>query len=200
MEYDCKCKRGKFIDSSTSIRETFGFAEKQELLRAVQIHCCDLYGSMLWNLFSKQDRCRNTCTKLCWYLPSQTHSYFVDNLLSCGLPSIRQQVLSRYVKFYHTLVSSPSKEVALVARIVGKDASTNTGHNLVNIYLETSMCPIRTPMSKLKTVIFRPAPPPPCEMWRIDLLQKYIQIRQNQILACEDTSYIDEIITSLCST
>ena len=38
MEYNCKCKRGKFIDSSTSIRETFGFAEKQGLLHSVQIH------------------------------------------------------------------------------------------------------------------------------------------------------------------
>ena len=35
---------------------------------------------------------------------------------------IRQQILSRYPKFFRSLLSSPSHEVAVVARIVSKDA------------------------------------------------------------------------------
>ena len=31
MEHDCKCKRAKFIDSSTTVRETFSFAKKDQL-------------------------------------------------------------------------------------------------------------------------------------------------------------------------
>ena len=68
MEYDCKCKKGRFIGNSLSIRETFSFAQPAQILKAVQVYCCDLYGSMLWNLFGEQAgqyyRSWNTCTKL----------------------------------------------------------------------------------------------------------------------------------------
>ena len=130
MDFDCKCKRARFIDSSTTIRETFKFAENEQVLRPVQIYSCDFYGSMLWDLYGDQAakffRCWNTCVKLCWDVPRSTHNYFVDNFLSCGFSSIRQQILTRYVKFYRTLVKSPSKEVAVLAKIVGCNANYNT--------------------------------------------------------------------------
>ena len=204
MDHDCKCKRARFIDSSTSIRETFKFAKKEQLLNAVQIYCSDYYGSMLWNLYGEEAakffRCWNTCTKLCWDLPRSTPVYFVDNLLSCGIPSIRQQVLTRYVKFYRSLRSSPSKEVSVVARIVGSDASTNTGRNILNITLETQLNPRTSPMSQFYDVLHRPMDLPPGFSWRINLLQKYVKIRESQQLACDDTTYIDTLIESLCST
>ena len=43
MEHDCKCKRARFIDSSTSIRESFEFAKKEQLMNAKQIYCSDFY-------------------------------------------------------------------------------------------------------------------------------------------------------------
>ena len=42
MEHDCKCKRARFIDSSTSIRESFEFAKKEQLMNAIQIYCSAL--------------------------------------------------------------------------------------------------------------------------------------------------------------
>ena len=94
MSHDCKVKRAKFIDTSTTIRETFSFADPQQIFNAVQIYCCDFYGSMLWNLYGEEAgkffRCWNTCVKMCWGVPRNTHVYFVDHLLSCGFPSIRQ--------------------------------------------------------------------------------------------------------------
>ena len=53
MDYDCKIKRAKFIDTSIDIRETFNFAEQKQVLSAVQTYCSDFYGSMLWNLFGE---------------------------------------------------------------------------------------------------------------------------------------------------
>ena len=47
MEHDCKCKRARFIDGSTTIRESFEFAKKEQLMNAIQIYCSDFYGSML---------------------------------------------------------------------------------------------------------------------------------------------------------
>jgi hypothetical protein len=54
QDFDCKCKRGQFIHNSTSIRETFKFAGPEQILQAVNIYCCDFYGSMLWDLYDDQ--------------------------------------------------------------------------------------------------------------------------------------------------
>ena len=120
----------------------FDFAGPPEILKAVKLFVGSHYGSMLWDLFGEEAgkffRCWNTCTKLCWNLPRNTSVYFVENLLSCGIPSIRQQVLTRYVKFYRSLRDSPSKEVAVISRIVGTNASSNTGRNMLNITLESN--------------------------------------------------------------
>ena len=51
LEFDCKGKRGIFIQNSTNIRETFKFADPVQILKAVQVYCCDFYGSMLWDLY-----------------------------------------------------------------------------------------------------------------------------------------------------
>ena len=204
MDYDCRCKKAKFIDSSTDIRETFKFADQAQVLKAVQTYCGDFYGSMLWNLYGEQAaqyfRCWNTCVKLSWDLPRETHVYYVDNLLACGYSTIRQQVLSRYVKFFRTLLKSPCKEVAVVARIVGRDASTNTGRNILNLSLETRLCPRTSPLSQFRDVLSAPVPVPPGQDWTISLLKNYLSIRKKHQTACEDTSYIDGLLDSLCST
>ena len=204
MDFDCKCKRAKFIDNSLNIRETFKFANPHQILQAVQTYCCDFYGSMLWDLFDDQTeqlyRCWNTCNKLCWNIPRSTHTYFVDNLLSCGLPSIRQRILSRYCKFVRSLMTSPSKEVAVLARIAGRNASSVTGRNILNIYLETNLNPILSPLSKLKEALSRPTPVPEADLWRLRLLPKYVHLRQSLLAKCDDTHFIDELIESLCST
>ena len=204
MEHDCKCKRAQFIDKSTSIRETFQFADQQQILNAVMIYCCDFYGSMLWNLFGEEAgkfyRCWNTLTKLVWDLPRDTPVYFVDNLLSCGFPSFQKQILTRYVKFYRSLLSSPSKEVAVLARIVGQDASSTTGNNILNIRLETQLQPRTSPLSKFHDALTKPSPVPAGCSWRIALLEKYVKIRKSQLLSCEDTAFIDTLIEGICST
>ena len=204
MDHDCKCKKARFIDNSTTTRETFSFADPQQVLNAVQIYCCDFYGSMLWDLYGTQAeqfyRCWNMCVKLSWDLPRSTHVIFVDHLLACGFPSIRQQVLTRYVKFFRSLLSSPSKEVAVVSRIVGSDASTNTGKNLLNMFLETKLKPMSSPLHLFYESILKPADIPTSDTWRLNLLSKYLKIRQDQLISCEDTSYIDTLISCLCST
>jgi hypothetical protein len=97
-------------------------------------------------------------------------------------------------------LSSPSKEVAVLARLVGRDASTNTGRNILNISLETHLWPRTSPINKFHDALSKPADIPPECSWRISLLQKYANIRKTQFLACEDTTYIDTLIDSLCST
>ena len=54
MDYYSKGKRGRFIGNSTAIRETFKFANPEQILKSIQVHCFDMYGSMLWDIFGQQ--------------------------------------------------------------------------------------------------------------------------------------------------
>ena len=101
---------------------------------------------------------------------------------------------------YRSLLKSPSKEVAVVAKIVGANATTNTGSNLLNLFLETRLCTRLSPLYKFKGILSKPTQVPPTDIWRINLLSKYLQIRKELLLYCEDTKYIDGLIETLCST
>ena len=140
QNFDCTLIRALFIENTVQIREKFSFAHPAQILKAIRYNCCDFYGSMLWDLFGKSAmqvyKSWNTCVKLVWRLPRNTHTVFVKPL-SCDIPSVRTQILGRYMKFFGSLLMSSSKEVAVISRIVGRDARTVTGLNLLNIRLET---------------------------------------------------------------
>ena len=117
---------------------------------------------------------------------------------------ILKQVINRYIKyikFFHSLLSSLSKEVAVISKIVAMNASSNSGAHLFNIKLETKLIPWWSALlSKFKDVIFRPSPIPDHDHWRLSLLPKYITIWKKQLLDCSDTEFIDNLIESLCSS
>ena len=83
--------------------------------------------------------------------------------------------------------------------MVGKNAKSVTGKNLVNIRLETKLNVFSAPLQKIKDVISLKTPPAP-EQWKIYLLDKYIKSRKDLRTKCEDTHYLDNLIDSLCST
>ena len=97
MEYDAKMKRADFMRSSTDMREMFGFANPAQVLTAVSVYSAHFYGAMLWNLYGDMAgqvyRSWNTCVKLAWGVPRWTHNYFVDNVLSGSLSSVRKKIL-----------------------------------------------------------------------------------------------------------
>ena len=97
-------------------------------------------------------------------------------------------------------MSGPSKEVAVLARIAGRNASSVTGRNILNIYLETNLNPILSPLSKIEEALSRPTPVPEDDLWRLRLLQKYVHLRQSLLAKCDDTHFIDELIESLFSS
>ena len=137
--------------------------------------------------------------KLAWDVPRDTHTFFIDGLLGSGLPSIRQQILGRYPKFVKSLLDSPSLEVAVVARVVSRDAKTTTGRNVLNIKLETSYDVLSAPPSQIKSLFSSVSLSPPAN-WKLYLLDKYIKLRKEIDSKCEDTDYINDLINSLCSS
>ena len=53
--------------------------------------------------------------------------------------SFREDLLSRWVKFYQSLYTSPSLEVAVIARVAAGDLRSNTGANNRLILKETGL-------------------------------------------------------------
>ena len=201
MEYDAKCKRATFISNSTDIREMFNFAYPSQVLSAVSIYTCHFYGAMLWDLFGdaagQAFRSWNTCVKLAWDLPRGTHNYFVDNLLSGALPSVREKLLSQYVGFFQNMLKSASWEVRILSRIVGTDVASTTGRNLFNIETEYGLSPwTNSPWSFKKS--YKGYMVPPEDTWRLPLLGKLLKQRRDMITCGDETSTITGLIDSLC--
>ena len=71
----------------------FGFAQPNQIIRAVKTYCCSMHNCMTWSLYSNMANqfynCWFTCVKLAWNVDRATKTYFVDNLLAGGLPSLR---------------------------------------------------------------------------------------------------------------
>ena len=102
--------------------------------------------------------------------------------------------MGRFPKFIKSLLDSPSLEVAVIARVVIRDATTTTGKNVLNVKLVVS-----TPLSKRQEMFSSVKVPVP-DSWKFYLLEKYLKLRKDLQLKCEDTENIDDLISSLCST
>ena len=140
MNSDIKHKTAAFISRSLEVREQFSFAHPMEVLSAVRVYCCDHYGSMLWDMEGDMAKqyCNswNTCVKLAWGLSRATHTYFLE-YLSGGLLSVKWDVLGRYARFAQSLISSPSREINILARVVTRDIRSTTARNLRLLEKET---------------------------------------------------------------
>ena len=89
--------------------------------------------------------------------------------------------------------------MAVVARIVSKDAKTTTGRNLLNIKLETGLDVASAPLSQSRK-LFSLVSTPSQASWKLYLLEKYLKKRNDLEINCESTDYINDLISSLCSS
>ena len=135
MEHDAKVKRAIFIENSTNIRELFELAHPVQVLQAVNVYAAHFYGSMLWDLYgvgaNQVFRSWNTCVKLAWGVPRWSHNYFVEHVLSAGIPHVRQKILGQYLNFTNKLINSDSPEIRILANLVARDAGSVTESNLI---------------------------------------------------------------------
>ena len=203
MDRDTAAKRATFIRETTEIRETFGFASPVEVLRAVKLYAGSHYGSNLWQLDSDSAAqyysSWRTCVKLAWQVPRQTHTYFVDHLLSCDHTSVKVDIMSRFVKFVMGLRASPSVEVAVLCGVVAGDVRTVTGSNLNMLFWETGLSPLGCSVGKVKTALSMTlAPIPEIENWRVAYLGKLLKARGEAFYLGEETGQVTALIDCLC--
>ena len=168
-----KVKRARYIDRTTDVRDCFNFAHPTQIIKAIDIYCGDNYGTMLWPLFDdsagKYFRCWNRCIKLCWSVPESTHTMFVENLLGSGFTSLRVNVMSRYVKFFQSLLNHQSNEIALIANLIGRDMESTTGRNLRGINTETGLNPWLASSFQVKAVLNSQVTCDEKERWKLSL-------------------------------
>ena len=112
---------------------------------------------MLWDL-TGVGACQvfnawNTAVKLSWDCPRDTRTYLVQQVLSCDQTSATTDVLTRYGKFFKSLRSSTSMEVATMANLVSRDIQTTTGKNLRLVELSSGLSAWDTGSDELKDAL-----------------------------------------------
>ena len=129
-----------------------------------------------------------------------TFTYLVGGWLVAGMTPLRNQVISRYPGFYRKLMTSPSREIRGLARIVSNDPRSTTCRNLRFLKKKTGMSrPECYSSLRIKAALPVQAVPE-CEKWRLGLLASLLMVRSEKHLRVEDTRSICAMIDSLCST
>ena len=205
MENDAARARASFMTRATDIREQFYFARPEQRINAIQLYCCDGYGSMLWDLQSdyaeKYFKAWNVQSRLAWNVPHDTHTYLVEGYFCAGFTSLRNQIHGRYSKFIQKLFNSPSKEVMFMINLVYSDARSPTCNNIKFLSVRSGLDIMKTASWKVKSLL-----PVQCvpqhEQFRIGLLNILLETKYCKSFATLniDLTQCNAMITSLCNS
>ena len=204
MDNDCQRARNKFMRCFMDLKEELYYSCPSQLLQAVEVYCSDAYGSMLWNLSSSASeqffRCWNSCVKIAYGIPRNTFTYLVEGYFGAGLTSLRNQIVSRYPKFYQKLMNSSSKEVRILIRIVRQDPRSVTCKNLRLLRKMSGMDNAEFYCSNKVKLKLPVKLVPEKEYWRTGLLTSLLTLRVERHSQVQDAKSVDAMITSLCNT
>ena len=138
--------------------------------------------------------------KLAWDVDRAAKSYFVDNLLAGGLPSLRSSVLACYGNFYHGVRNSFALAVRTLVCVAAADVRSTTGNNLLNIEKETGFSPKDQRWKARAEILDYRRPVPAMDRWRIPCLQKFLAQRYHMNVLGEDLREVDDLILSLVTS
>ena len=159
---------------------------------------------MLWDLegdlANQYFNSWNTCIKLAWDIPRATHSYFLEQL-SAGLISAKPDIICRYAGFFKGLMSSPRREVTIMARLVVKDVRTATAKNIKVLERETEG--LSTPGEIRKELFKKAEDIPVTDQWRLPYLTKLLEQRDMMTYngegeESEEMTRVKELLDSIC--
>ena len=204
MTMDTSMRRGAFIGKNLEVQDAFSFAAPTEVLGAVKLYCGDLYGGMLARLdgvpASKLMNCWGRTVKDVWGLPPATHSVYA-RWLSSGHSSIRQDLLSRWPKFFRSLLSGPSPEAATLARVAAADRRSTTAANNALITAATGLSAWTATAEQIQAKLQRrEVAMTPEELSTAEYLLELLQTRAEMSLQCDDTTSITAHINFLVTS
>ena len=132
-------------------------------------------------------------------VPRSTFTYLVEGYFAERQTS-QNQILASYPGFYRKLLSSPSKEVRVLARIVSADPRSTTCRNLRYLREVTTMDNAEYYSSWRVRDSLPVQKVPEKEMWRVGLLSHLLSLRSEKYKLVQDMKSICAMIDSLCST
>ena len=164
-----------------------------------------VYGSNLWNLFSKDcDRLYtsyNVAVRNILKIDRCTHRFLLEPLSEAL--HLKTMLLSKFVSFHRTLVTSSKFPVRFLARLLETDLRSVHGQNLCNI---AQLCEVDWPLnledltSKLvKRKICYKAVPGGHE-WKLGICKDLLEIRDNEDVQLPGFSLaeIEELLSFIC--
>ena len=173
-----------------------------QVLQATRVYSTSFYGSMLYNLYGDEAnmivRCWNTAAKLTWNVPRSTFTFLVDKVLTAGMPSVRDGLLTRYAMFCQGLHKSNSKEIRILASTASSDGRC-TGNNIRKMTMETGVDLMTNSKQCIRKALSL-SPVPAEEEWRAPLLARLLEERRECLEADGDSKNLDSLIDIVCSS
>ena len=166
------------------VRQSFSFASPVEIVRALQLYCTSHYGAVLWDLQGEgaAQYCNawTTAIKLAWDCPRATRTFLVQQVLACGGVSAKTEIMARLTRFFRSLRSSPSREVATLANLLSRDIRSTLGRNIKliselsssNLWTDSPASVRRKLSSSEKVTVFS------TDKWRVGYLGTLLEQRQ----------------------
>ena len=124
----------------------------------------------------------------------------VEGFFAENHTSLQNQILSRYPGFYRKLLTSPSKEVRVLARMVSEDPRSTTYRNLSYLREITGLANVEWFSSWRVRDSLPVMKVPEKERWRLGLLNILLDMQSEKHLMVQDSKHICAMIDSLCST
>ena len=142
--------------------------------------------------------CWGTTVKDVWRVPRPTHRIYA-RWLGSGFSSIREDLLSRWVKFYQSLVAGPSPEVATIARVAAGDMRTTTAQNNRLIYDLTGLDARVATAAQVRMELRQREPElTDAESRTAGLIGQALQVRQAMYMEGLSTDDITAEIDTMC--
>ena len=134
-----------------------------------------------------------------WSTP-QTFTYLVEGLFAADQTSLRNQILARYPGFYRKLLTSPGKEVRVLARMVASDPRSTTCRNLRYLREVSGRDNIEWFASWKVRDCLPGKKVPEKKMWRVGLINSLLGLWSEKYLMVQDSKRICAMIDSMRST
>ena len=141
----------------------------------------------------------SSCVKRVYGLPLTTFTYLVEGHLASHQPPLRNMELVRYPCFYQRPLTGASSEVALMAKVVSKDARSTIAGNLAFLRFIAGLDVEEA--SRLEGRNKLPVEGvPEQEGWRLGLLDRLLMERSELLQQGADAKRVIAMISSLCTT
>ena len=131
--------------------------------------------------------------KLTWDLLCNCRNSFVKPTLTSDFISPEISLMTKFHKFYHSLLNSPLREVQVILRFSSHDKKSTIGSNLDVLKRETSLDPreFGTKRIKEELILYHSVYAANIDVWRIKYLDKLLSARTSAYYLGDTDNYDD---------